>query len=111
MGSRGCADNMCGLAGMGVSMDMDMDDKPTDKLGMDPIPTRSRHRGQGWLHGNQRESGEHQLKPSYGLSIFSHVFFFLFVLFISNKSKSMTFILFIHVHIHMVCTGNNRKNE
>lgn len=40
-GTRGCI----GLMGMGVRMGMaGMDDRPTDRLGIEPIPVRRKHR-------------------------------------------------------------------
>lgn len=45
VGIRGCREGMGGLAGMGVRMGMadrdDMDDTPTDRLGIEPIPNRA----------------------------------------------------------------------
>lgn len=50
VGTRGCIDGMTGLIGMGVRIGMtdilDMDDRPTDRFGMEPIPVRSEYRGQ-----------------------------------------------------------------
>lgn len=43
-GTRGCTDGKGGLAWMGVRMGMveilGMGDRPTDRFGMDPIPTQ-----------------------------------------------------------------------
>lgn len=43
-GTRGCTEGMRGLTGMGVRMGMadivDMDDRPTDRFGIEPIPIR-----------------------------------------------------------------------
>lgn len=44
-GTRGCTVSMWGLAGVGVRMGMtdigDMDDRPTDRFGIEPIPNRA----------------------------------------------------------------------
>lgn len=49
-GTRGCIGCMWGLAGMGVRMGMadivDMDDRPTDRFGIEPIPVRRKHTGE-----------------------------------------------------------------
>ena len=49
VGIRGCMEGKGGLAGMGVRMGMmdmaDMDDRPTDRFGMDPIPTQRKQTG------------------------------------------------------------------
>lgn len=48
IGTRGCTEGMRGLAAMGVRMGMadivDMDDRPTDRFGIEPIPIKSKHR-------------------------------------------------------------------
>lgn len=45
VGTRGCTECMWGLAGMGVRMGMadivDMDDRPIDRFGIEPIPKRA----------------------------------------------------------------------
>lgn len=45
IGTRGCTEGMRGLASMGVSMGMadivDMDDRPIDRFGIEPIPKRA----------------------------------------------------------------------
>lgn len=45
VGTRGCTERMGGLAGMGVRMGMvdiaDMDDRPIDRFGIEPIPKRA----------------------------------------------------------------------
>lgn len=45
VGTRGCTVGMGGLAGMGVRMGMadkvDMDDRPIDRFGIEPIPKRA----------------------------------------------------------------------
>lgn len=50
IGTSGCTECMWGLAGMGVRMGMadiaDMDDRPTDRFGIDPIPIRRKHTGE-----------------------------------------------------------------
>lgn len=47
VGTKGCTEGMEGLAGMGVRMGMpdiaDMDDRPIDKFGIEPIPIRRKH--------------------------------------------------------------------
>lgn len=44
-GTRGCIEGMRGLAGIGVRMGMadivDIDDRPTDRFGIEPIPKRA----------------------------------------------------------------------
>lgn len=49
VGIRGCTEGMGGLAGMGVRMGMvdiaDMDDRPTDRFGIEPIPVRRKYTG------------------------------------------------------------------
>lgn len=49
IGTRGCTEGKWRLAGMGVRMGMvdivGMDDKPTDKFGIDPIPTQTKDTG------------------------------------------------------------------
>lgn len=46
-GIRGCTEGMVGLAGMGVRMGMadtvDIDERPTDRFGIEPIPIRRKH--------------------------------------------------------------------
>lgn len=48
IGTRGCTEGMRGLASMGVSMGMadivDMDDRPIDRFGIEPIPIKRKHR-------------------------------------------------------------------
>lgn len=50
IGTRGCTECMWGLARMGVRMGMadiaDMDDRPIDRFGMEPIPIRRKHTGE-----------------------------------------------------------------
>lgn len=50
VGTRGCTGCMWGLTGMGVRMGMadiaDMDDRPTDRFGIEPIPVKRRHTGE-----------------------------------------------------------------
>lgn len=50
VGTRGCTERMWGLTGMGVRMGMadiaDMDDRPTDRFGIEPIPVRRKHTGE-----------------------------------------------------------------
>lgn len=50
VGTRGCTECMRGLTGMGVRMGMadiaDMDDRPTDRFGIEPIPVRRKHTGE-----------------------------------------------------------------
>lgn len=45
IGTKGCTEGMRGLARMGVRMGMvdiaDMDDRPTDRFGKEPIPKRA----------------------------------------------------------------------
>lgn len=45
VGNRGCIEGMGGLTGMGVRMGMadiaDMDDRPIDRFGIEPIPNRA----------------------------------------------------------------------
>lgn len=45
VGTKGCTEGMGGLAGMGVRMGMadivDIDDRPIDKFGIEPIPKRA----------------------------------------------------------------------
>lgn len=44
MGTRGCTGCMWGLARMGVRMGMaDMDERPTERFGIEPIPVRRKH--------------------------------------------------------------------
>lgn len=47
VGTRVCTECMEWLAGMGVRMDMadlaDMDDRPIDRFGIEPIPVRRKH--------------------------------------------------------------------
>lgn len=50
VGTRVCTGCMGGLAGMGVRMGMadivDMDDRPIDRFGIEPIPIRRKHTGE-----------------------------------------------------------------
>lgn len=50
VGTRGCTEGMTGLTGMGVRMGMadiaDMDDRPTDRFGIEPIPVRRKYTGE-----------------------------------------------------------------
>ncbi len=46
-GPRGCTECIWGLAGMGVRMGMvDMDDRPIDRFGKEPIPVQRKHTGE-----------------------------------------------------------------
>lgn len=49
IGTSGTMEGKGGLAGMRVRVDMigmvDMDDRPTDRFGIDPIPTQKKHTG------------------------------------------------------------------
>lgn len=50
VGTRGCTGCIWGLTGMGVRMGMadiaDMDDRPTDRFGIEPIPVKRKHIGE-----------------------------------------------------------------
>ena len=50
VGTRGCTESMGGLAGVGVRMGMadmaDIDDRPTDRFGIEPIPIRRKYTGE-----------------------------------------------------------------
>lgn len=50
VGTRGCTESVGGLAGMDVRMGVadiaDMDDRPTDRFGIEPIPIRRKYTGE-----------------------------------------------------------------
>lgn len=56
IGTRGCTEGKWRLAGMGVRMGMvdivGMDDKPTDRFGIDPIPTQRKETSKHGEMGN-----------------------------------------------------------
>lgn len=61
VGTKGCTEGMGGLARMGVRMGMpdiaDMDDRPIDKFGIEPIPIRRKHTDE---HERVQETDEHK---------------------------------------------------
>lgn len=73
VGIRGCTECMRGLTGKGVRMGMadivDMDDRPTDRFGIEPIPVRRKHTGER-EEINNTVSEEHLQKWGF-LSFFS----------------------------------------
>lgn len=65
VGTRGCTEVKGGLAGMGVRMGMmdmaDMDDRPRDRFGIDPIPRQRKHTGKrGGIMSTMQKTDQHE---------------------------------------------------